>query len=68
MQAFREPVIKTAQRTLTIIIALLMLLLAGLAYLVQVYRITATDPGQPGYESLLSELTGAVCSKGVFYY
>ena len=68
VQAFREPVVKIAQRTLTIIIALLMLLLAGIAYLVRAYRITATDPGQAGYESLLSQLTGAVCGKGVFYY
>ncbi len=28
----------------------------------------ATDPGKPGYESLLSQLTGAVAGKGIFYY
>src|SRR6202012_1032802 len=28
----------------------------------------ATDPGQPGYQSILSMLTAAVFGKGVFYY
>src|SRR5207244_5197323 len=32
------------------------------------YGIAATDPGQPGYQSLLSMLTAAVFGKGVFYY
>jgi amino acid transporter len=66
--AFREPVVKTAQRTLTAIVAILMALLAGIAYLVRVYHIGATPPGQPGYESVLSQLTGAVAGKGAFYY
>ncbi|HVX67610.1 MAG TPA: APC family permease [Bryobacteraceae bacterium] len=68
VQAFREPVAKTAQRTLTMIIAILMLLLAGIGYLVRAYHIEATPPGRPGYESLLSQLTGAVAGKGAFYY
>ena len=68
VQAFREPVVKTAQRTLTVIIAILMLMLAGIGYLVRMYHVAATDPGKPGYESLLSQLTGAVAGKGIFYY
>ena len=68
VQAFREPVVKVAQRTLTIIIAILMILLAGIAYLVRVYHITATEPGRRGYESLLSQLTGAVAGRGGLYY
>ncbi len=68
VQAFREPVVKVAQRTLTVIIAILMALLTGIAYLVRVYRIGATEPGRGGYESLLSQLTGAVAGKGAFYY
>jgi amino acid transporter len=39
VKAFREPVIPTARRTLTIIIALLIALLAGIAYLVRSYGI-----------------------------
>jgi hypothetical protein len=60
--------VKNAQRTLTVIIFLLALLLAGISYLVKVYGIAATDPGQPGYQSVLSMLTAAVFGKGVFYY
>ncbi|MGB7281628.1 MAG: APC family permease [Candidatus Acidiferrum sp.] len=68
VKAFREPAVKNAQRTLTIIIFLLALLLAGISYLVKIYGIAATDPGKPGYQSLLSMLIAAVFGKGIFYY
>ena len=68
VKAFREPTVKNAQRTLTVIIFLLAILLAGISYLVKVYGIAATDPGQPGYQSVLSMLTAAVFGKGFFYY
>src|SRR5258707_2618148 len=68
VKAFREPAVKNAQRTLTVIIFLLAILLAGISYLVKVYGIAATDPGRPGYQSLLSMLIAAVFGKGVFYY
>ena len=68
VRAFAEPVVKTAQRTLTTIVAILIVLLAGIAYLVRAYHIGATPPGEPGYESILSQLTGAVAGKGPFYY
>src|SRR5271165_3235927 len=68
VKAFREPGVKNAQKTLTIIIFLLAVLLAGISYLVKVYGIAATDPGQPGYQSLLSMLIAAVFGRGVFYY
>jgi amino acid transporter len=68
VKAFREPSVKNAQRTLTVIIFLLALLLAGISYLVKVYGIAATDPGQPGYQSLLSMLIAAVFGKSLFYY
>lgn len=68
VKAFREPVVSTARRTLTIIIFLLMVLLAGIAYLVRAYGIQATDPGQPGYQSVLSLLLAAVSGRGGFYY
>jgi hypothetical protein len=45
-----------------------MVLLLGIAHLVKVYSIVATDPGQGGYESVLSQLLGAVAGKGVFYF
>jgi amino acid transporter len=68
VKAFREPAVKNAQRTLTVIIFLLAVLLAGISYLVKVYGIAATDPGRPGYQSLLSMLIAAVFGKGAFYY
>jgi amino acid transporter len=68
VRAFREPVVQSAQRTLTAIIAILMTLLGGIAYLVKVYNIGATEPGKAGYESVLSQLLGAVVGKGGFYY
>ncbi len=68
VKAFRDPAVKSAQRTLTAIIAILALLLAGIAYLVRAYRIGATTPGQPGYESILAQLVAAVAGKNVFYY
>ena len=66
--AFREPTRKNAKTTLTIIIALLIVLLAGIALLCRAYGIAATDPGQAGYESVLSMLTRAVMGHGWFYY
>jgi amino acid transporter len=68
VKAFREPTVKNAQRTLTIIIFLLAVLLAGISYLVRVYGIVATGPGKPGYQSVLSMLSAAVFGKGIFYY
>jgi amino acid transporter len=68
VKAFREPAVKNAQRTLTVIILILAVMLAGISYLVKVYGIAATDPGKPGYQSLLSMLIAAVFGKGIFYY
>jgi amino acid transporter len=68
VKAFREPVVQTAQRSLTAIIAILALMLAGIAYLVRAYHISATDPGQAGYQSVLSMLVAAVAGRNLFYY
>jgi len=68
VKAFREPTVKNAQRTLTVIIGILIILLAGIAYLVKAYGIAATDPGQAGYQSVLSMLVAAIAGRGWFYY
>jgi amino acid transporter len=68
VQAFRKPVVPAARATLTAIIAILILLLGGIAVLVRYYGIMATDPGAPGYQSVLSMVTGAVAGKGIFYH
>jgi amino acid transporter len=68
VMAFGEPRRKKAQRTLTIIIAILIVLLAGIAYLVKAYGLVATDPGASDYQSVLSLLVSAVFGRGWFYY
>src|SRR6204780_2437647 len=68
VKAFREPAVKNARKTLTVIIFLLAVMLAGISYLVKIYGIAATDPGKPGYQSVLSMLVAAVFGKGIFYY
>ena len=65
--AFREPVVESARRTLTTIIACLTLMLLGIAYLCQAYHIGAVSPGL-GYQSVLSQLTAAVLGRNVFYF
>jgi amino acid transporter len=68
VRAFREPTVRNAQRTLTVIIGFLIVLLAGIAYLVRAYGLMATDPGKPGYQSVISMLVAAVAGRGWFYY
>jgi amino acid transporter len=68
VSAFCAPAVDYARRTLTAIIALLAVLLIGIAYLCRVYGIAATEPGEAGYDSILSQLVAAVIGKGVFYY
>jgi amino acid transporter len=65
--AFRDPVVKNAQRTLTAIIAILIVLLAGIAFLCRAYQVGATNPG-PGYQSVLSQLTAAIVGRNAFYF
>ena len=68
VMAFRDDTRKNAKITLTIIIALLAILLLGIALLCRGYGIVATNPDGPGYESVLSMLTRAVMGHGWFYY
>jgi amino acid transporter len=68
VQAFKEPVVKSARLTLTLIVATLIVLLLGIAYLVSAYQIVATDPGSANYQSILSLLTAAVVGRGILYY
>src|ERR1022692_4139867 len=68
VRAFRDPTVRNAQRTLTVIIGLLIVMLAGIAFLIPAYGIAATDPGRPGYQSVLSMLVAAVAGRGWFYY
>jgi amino acid transporter len=65
---FREPKVARARRTLTVIVVLLALLIAGIAVLTRAYAITATPPGQEGYQSVLSQVVAAVAGRGAFYF
>lgn len=65
---FRRPTIRLARRTLTSIVLILAMLLGGLAWLVRAYGITATVPGEAGYESVVSQVVAAVMGRDAFYY
>lgn len=65
---FAKPVVQNAQRTLTAIVAILGLLLLGIAYLSHAYGIAAMDEAKPGYQSVISLLLNAVVGRGVLYY
>jgi amino acid transporter len=68
VMAFGEPRVKRAQRTLTVIISILMVLLFGIAYLAKAYRVMPMEPDIPGYQSLLSLLVTVVFGRGWFYF
>jgi amino acid transporter len=68
VDAFREPRVANARWTLAIIVVILGILLGGIAYVATSYGIMAMDQTQPGYQSVLSQLVGAVAGRGVFYY
>ncbi len=63
--AFKEPRAKKANQTLTVIIFMLIVLLAGLAWVAKVYGVTAQENGVP---SVLSMEVQAVFGHGWFYY
>ena len=66
--AFKEPVIKNAHRTLTVICLTLGLLLAGIAAVAHAYGLGAMDQTKPDYQSVLSQLAAAIVGRGAFYY
>ena len=68
VMAFREPRAKNAQLSLTVIIATLIVLLYGTAWVAKEYGIMAMDPSQHGYQSLLSLIVMAVFGRGWFYH
>ncbi len=66
--AFKEPRSKKANQALTVIIAILIVLLAGLSYVAKSYGVTAMDSNDPAYQSVLSIQVAAVFGRGWFYY
>jgi amino acid transporter len=67
VSAFKEPTVINAHRTLTWIVVILALLLGGIAYLTHSYQVGAMDQERPDYQSVLSQLIGAVMGRGWFY-
>jgi amino acid transporter len=67
VQSFRDDRVKNGRRTLAVIIFALILMLAGIAYLVKAYEIVATNPTGNNYQSVLSMLLSAVVGRGWFY-
>lgn len=66
--AFKEPRAKRANMTLTVIIFMLIVLLAGLSWVAKVYGVTAMDPDAHHYQSVLSIEVAAVFGRGWFYF
>jgi amino acid transporter len=68
MSAFKEPAEPHARRTLGGIVGILIILLGGIVVLARAYKIGAMNQSDPGYQTLLSQLTAAVVGHGAFYY
>jgi amino acid transporter len=65
---FRPPTVKNAIRTLTLIAIVLAAFLISLAVLIPHYKLVGMDETKDGYQTILSQLVGAVTGRGVFYY
>jgi amino acid transporter len=68
IDAFAEPRVTRARGTLALIVAILALLLIGISTVAQGFSVMAMDQTQPGYQSVLSQIIGAVWGRGPFYY
>ncbi len=68
VMAFGEPRARKAQVTLSVIIAILIVLLYGTSWLAKHYQVMPMDPDATGYQSLLSLLVTAVFGRGWFYF
>ncbi len=68
VSAFCEPRVRHAHGTLTAIVVILGLLLLGIAHVARAYGIMAMDQTRDGYQSVLSQLVGAIYGRGWLYY
>ena len=66
--AFKEPRSQKANYALTIIIAILIVLLAGLSYVARSMGFPPWTPTIPAYQSVLSIQVAAVFGRGWFYF
>lgn len=68
VSAFRDPTVKHAHRTLAVLVLILGIFLAVIAYLAQIYHVGAMDQTKSDYQSVLSQLAGAIVGRGVIYF
>jgi amino acid transporter len=68
VMAFKEPRARNAQITLSIIVAILIVLLYGITWLSKMYGVTAMEPDAHNFQSVVSILTSAVFGRGWFYF
>jgi amino acid transporter len=68
VMAFKEPRAKNAQVTLTVIIAILIVLLFGTSWLAYHYGIMAMKPEDSNYQSMLSLLVKSVFGRSWAYF
>jgi amino acid transporter len=68
VSAFGEPRVRRAHGTLSAVVLILGLLLLGIGYLAHTFGILAIDQTKPGYQSVISQLVGAIYGRGWFYY
>jgi hypothetical protein len=68
VSAFGEPQVKHSHRTLTAIVVMLAVLLAGIAIVARAYGVSAMSQSKPDYQSVLSQIAGAAVGHGILYY
>jgi amino acid transporter len=68
VSAFKEPRVRTAHRTLTVMVVTLAIFVLGVAEATRSYGIMAMDQSRSDYQSVLSQLAAAVSGRGWFYY
>ena len=66
--AFEELKVDRASHKLNFIVVVLGLLLGGIAFLCHSYHVGAMDQEKADYQSVISQLVGAVVGRGAIYY
>lgn len=65
--AFKEPAAKNAQRTLALMVGLLVFMFGGISYAAMRFGITPMETGEPGYKTVLAQVTAANFGTGPMY-
>ncbi|RAI32515.1 APC family permease [Rhodoplanes serenus] len=68
VDTFRSPAVRMARRALAVVVLVLAVVLAALAWLVPALGLTAVPQADPAYRSLLSQLAAAAVGEGALYY